>query len=110
MAIYGTKAGNRLPVMPITTNADLTGATFDAMRFQLKDESEASFVGVPGNLTIASSGASGSVVNYAWAVAETDITPGLYKGEIDVSLAGKPMTVPGVSYFEFRIYPKIEAP
>lgn len=110
MALYGTKAGNRLPVMPITTNANLTGATFDAMRYQLKNESEASIAGDKTLLTIASSGASGSVVEYAWAADETGITPGLYKGEIDVTQGGKPLTVPGISYFEFRIYPKIDAP
>lgn len=106
--MYATKAGNVLPIMQITTDADLTGVSFTAIRWRRVDIDDAAATeGTVGNLVLASADPTdGSVVEYTFAAGETD-TPGEYEGEVDVEDGGNELTIPGFGFFRFRIRAKL---
>lgn len=108
--MYVAKQGDRAELMLITTSADLTGATLDNIFWQRKDEIGPSIEGA-GTLQIVSAAPApvGSVVSYRFSAGETDEIA-IFKGDVKVTKGGLPLTVPGLSHFEFRITKPIPAP
>jgi hypothetical protein len=99
---YITKKGNLLPLMTLTTDADLS--TISGIKFRWESRFGASptpVVGV-GTLTQVSAGSTGSVYTYAFAAGETD-TVGQFRGELYGTIGGKAITVPSADGFYFTI-------
>jgi len=98
---YITKKGNLLPLMTLTTDADLTGLTSPSFRWRSRFGAGSTVVGA-GVLAEVSAGATGSVYTYAFAAGETD-TPGEFRGELYGTIGGDAITIPSGDGFYFTI-------
>lgn len=104
MADFSMKANDRLPVIKAVLKRngaplDLTNAT--SVDFIMKGTGPTGAVKVNSPAEIVD--APGGVVQYAWAIGDTN-TPGTYQGEWEITWQdGKPQTVPTKSYHAIEV-------
>ncbi len=99
---YITKKGNTLPVMRLTTDANLSGLTAAGFRWASRNGANPTNVVGTGTLTEISADATGSVYDYQFAAGETD-TVGQFRGELFGVIGVDPITIPGGDGFFFAI-------
>lgn len=94
---FAIKQGDTLPIMQITTSADLTGAA--ELVFCAKHVGGTEITGVP---TLESSGPSGSVMNFVFVAGQTALV-GWWHGEVTAEIGGEPITVPGLGAITYQV-------
>ncbi len=100
---FTIKQGNTRPALRATLMAaagggeGLAGAT---VRFSMTSKAGVAINRAPVTIVTASAG----IVEYAWSVADTNITPGAYAGEFEVTFGdGTIATYPNDGYISIRI-------
>ncbi len=94
---FAIKQGDTLPIMEITTSADLTGAT--DLEFCAKHVGGTEISGLP---TLQSSGASGSVLHFTFIASQTQVV-GWWYAEVTAQIGGEPITVPGLGSVAYQV-------